>query len=120
MLFSPSYSHHRSPLLHCPSALRGSWIDVVKLREHYGAAQEKKSLRISSCLATSLKPWKAQEFIFLHWANSATPLERGAMVAVCFRIHGTSCPSRTHVAMVIVPHICMYCCEASYLTHVTS
>ena len=58
------------------------------LLKYYGPAQVTKKLRISSCLATSLKLSKAREFISFHWAATATPASRGSLVAVLFQVHG--------------------------------
>ena len=66
----------------------GSWIDKNELYKYYGVAQVSKSLRITSCLATSLLRTKAQEFICAHPAASASPAARGNLVAVLFRVHG--------------------------------
>ena len=71
---------------------KGSWIDKDMLLKYYGASQVSKSLRITSCLATSLLRSKAQEFICAHPAH-ASPAARGNLVAVLFRIHGSiTCP----------------------------
>ncbi len=56
--------------------------------KYYGPAQVTKSLRISACVATSLKLSVADEFIRDNWAASATPALRGSWVAVLFRVHG--------------------------------
>ena len=67
---------------------QGSWIDKNELHKYYGVAQVSKSLRITSCLATSLLLDKAQEFICRHPAHDS-PAARGNLVAVLFRIHGS-------------------------------
>ena len=61
---------------------QGSWIDKNELHKYYGVAQVSKSLRITSCLATSLLRTKAQEVICAHPAASASPAARGNLVAV--------------------------------------
>ena len=84
----------------------GSWIDKNELHKYYGAAQVSKSLRITSCLATSLLRDKAQEFICRHPAH-ASPAARGNLVAVLFRIHGSvTCSS--HNAYLRSAHLIIH------------